>query len=52
VKVSEEEFVSSDRLYTSRHKIAGEFSGHRYQHSPGAAKVMTEIILDGATKNS
>jgi sarcosine oxidase, subunit beta len=26
------------------------FSGHGFQHSPGAGKVMSEIILDGASK--
>ncbi len=28
--------------------IAGGFSGHGFQHSPAAGKVMSEIILDGA----
>jgi sarcosine oxidase subunit beta len=26
------------------------FSGHGFQHSPGAGKVMSEILLDGASK--
>lgn len=30
--------------------ICAGFSGHGFQHSPGAGKVMSEIILDGAPK--
>ncbi len=30
--------------------ICAGFSGHGFQHSPGAGKVMSEIILDGASK--
>ncbi|MCL4395891.1 MAG: FAD-binding oxidoreductase [Chloroflexi bacterium] len=30
--------------------IAAGFSGHGFQHSPAAGKVMSEIILDGASK--
>jgi sarcosine oxidase subunit beta len=30
--------------------ICAGFSGHGFQHSPAAGKVMSEIILDGASK--
>lgn len=30
--------------------ICAGFSGHGFQHSPGAGKVMSEILLDGASK--
>lgn len=30
--------------------ICAGFSGHGFQHSPGAGRVMSEIILDGASK--
>jgi sarcosine oxidase subunit beta len=30
--------------------IAAGFSGHGFQHSPAAGKVMSELILDGAAK--
>lgn len=30
--------------------ICAGFSGHGFQHSPGAGKVMSEIILDGKSK--
>ena len=30
--------------------ICAGFSGHGFQHSPGAGKVMSEIILDGQSK--
>jgi sarcosine oxidase subunit beta len=30
--------------------IAAGFSGHGFQHSPATGKVMSEIILDGASK--
>jgi len=30
--------------------ICAGFSGHGFQHSPGAGKVMSEIILDGASR--
>lgn len=30
--------------------ICAGFSGHGFQHSPGAGKVMSEILLDGSSK--
>jgi sarcosine oxidase subunit beta len=30
--------------------VCAGFSGHGFQHSPGAGKVMSEIILDGASR--
>jgi sarcosine oxidase subunit beta len=30
--------------------VCAGFSGHGFQHSPGAGKVMSEILLDGKSR--
>ncbi len=41
--------ISSARALPGMYLAAG-FSGHGFQHSPATGKVMSEIILDGASK--